>query len=87
MTTAEFAGLLAECAKPQPFVLDARSQPEYAVSHIRTAVLIISSASILLTGVLYELLIKRINISRFLFGLKPIDIRKNYKIKILEVYV
>jgi hypothetical protein len=38
--------------------------------------LIISGASILLTCALYELLIKRINITRFLFGLKPIDIRQ-----------
>ncbi|MDZ8189049.1 MAG: hypothetical protein RMX96_29915 [Nostoc sp. ChiSLP02] len=152
ITTAEFSHLLAEGAKLQPFVLDARSQAEYAISHIRKAVridpvapdlavlstvpkdtpivvalvglgqkylsfnnsilqyasqasypfyllhqtvlvavafytvqwnlgigekfLIISSASILLTGGLYKLLIKRINISRYLFGLKPIDIRQ-----------
>ncbi|MCC5636264.1 acyltransferase [Nostoc sp. CHAB 5844] len=36
---------------------------------------IVSSGSILLTGALYEVLIKRLNITRFLFGLKPRDIR------------
>jgi len=35
--------------------------------------LIISTASLVVTIVLYELLIKRINIVRFCFGLKPID--------------
>jgi peptidoglycan/LPS O-acetylase OafA/YrhL len=35
--------------------------------------LIISTASIVVTGALYDLLIKRFNIVRFLFGLKPID--------------
>jgi rhodanese-related sulfurtransferase len=38
ITTAEFADWLVDCAKLQPFVLDARSQAEYTVSHIRTAV-------------------------------------------------
>jgi rhodanese-related sulfurtransferase len=34
----ELAQLLSDSAKPQPLVLDARSQTEYAVSHIETAV-------------------------------------------------
>jgi rhodanese-related sulfurtransferase len=34
----ELAQLLLDSAKPQPLVLDARSQTEYAVSHIETAV-------------------------------------------------
>lgn len=39
ITTTEFAGwLLNLAAKPQPLVLDARSQTEYAVSHIKTSV-------------------------------------------------
>ncbi|MBD2448441.1 acyltransferase [Nostoc sp. FACHB-152] len=38
--------------------------------------LIISSATILLTGTLYEVLVRRINIIRFLFGLKPIEIKQ-----------
>ncbi|BAY66873.1 hypothetical protein NIES22_70170 (plasmid) [Calothrix brevissima NIES-22] len=37
---------------------------------------IISTASIFITIALYKLLIKRLNISRFLFGLKPIDIQQ-----------
>lgn len=34
----QLAQLLSDSAKPRPLVLDARSQPEYAVSHIETAV-------------------------------------------------
>lgn len=37
--------------------------------------LIISSARIFITGALYEILIKHLNISQILFGLKPIDMR------------
>ncbi|MCC5636265.1 rhodanese-like domain-containing protein [Nostoc sp. CHAB 5844] len=38
ITTEKFAHWLVDTAKPQPFVLDARSQAEYAVSHIKTSV-------------------------------------------------
>lgn len=38
ITTTKFADWLADCIKPQPLVLDARSQAEYAVSHIETSV-------------------------------------------------
>ncbi|MEH2371104.1 rhodanese-like domain-containing protein [Nostoc sp.] len=34
----QLAQLLSDSAKPRPLVLDARSQAEYAVSHIETAV-------------------------------------------------
>ncbi|MEH2042260.1 rhodanese-like domain-containing protein [Nostoc sp.] len=34
----QLAQLLSDSAKPRPLVLDARSQTEYAVSHIETAV-------------------------------------------------
>ncbi|MCC5626753.1 rhodanese-like domain-containing protein [Nostoc sphaeroides CHAB 2801] len=37
ITTKELAQLLLGSAKPRPLVLDARSQIEYAVSHIETA--------------------------------------------------
>ncbi|WP_318780340.1 rhodanese-like domain-containing protein [Atlanticothrix silvestris] len=37
ITTEEFADWLLNPVKPQPFVLDARSQPEYEISHIKTA--------------------------------------------------
>ncbi|QFS48391.1 rhodanese domain-containing protein [Nostoc sphaeroides CCNUC1] len=37
ITTKELAQLLLVSAKPRPLVLDARSQIEYAVSHIETA--------------------------------------------------
>ncbi|MFN6570023.1 rhodanese-like domain-containing protein [Dendronalium sp. ChiSLP03b] len=37
ITTVEFAAWLLDSAKLQPFVLDARSQAEHAVSHIKTA--------------------------------------------------
>ncbi|WP_229489125.1 rhodanese-like domain-containing protein [Nostoc favosum] len=37
ITTKELAQLLLDSAKPRPLVLDARSQIEYAVSHIETA--------------------------------------------------
>jgi rhodanese-related sulfurtransferase len=40
ITSNKLAQLLLDSAKPQPLVLDARSQAEYAVSHIETAVLI-----------------------------------------------
>lgn len=45
ITTEKFADWLANPAKPQPFVLDARSQAEYAVSHINTSVRIDPVAS------------------------------------------
>ncbi len=35
--------------------------------------LIISTATVVVTGILYDLLVKRINIARFFFGLKPRD--------------
>ena len=38
--------------------------------------LIISTATVLVTNALYEMFIKRLNIARFLFGLKPININK-----------
>ncbi len=38
ITSKELAQLLLDSAKPRPLVLDARSQTEYAVSHIETAV-------------------------------------------------
>ena len=38
MTTKEFVLWLLNPVKLQPFVLDARTQPEYAVSHLKTAV-------------------------------------------------
>lgn len=38
ITTAEFADWLLDETKPQPLILDARSQVEYSVSHIKTAV-------------------------------------------------
>lgn len=38
ITTAEFADWLLDGTKPQPLILDARSQVEYNVSHIKTAV-------------------------------------------------
>ncbi|MEH2376015.1 acyltransferase family protein [Nostoc sp.] len=38
--------------------------------------LIISTATVLVTNALYEMFIKRLNILRFLFGLKPNDINK-----------
>ncbi|BAT54893.1 hypothetical protein NOS3756_38680 [Nostoc sp. NIES-3756] len=38
ITTTEFAEWLLDATKPQPLVLDARSQVEYDVSHIQTAV-------------------------------------------------
>ncbi|MCC5603465.1 acyltransferase family protein [Nostoc favosum] len=38
--------------------------------------LIISTATVLVTNALYEMLIKRLNIARFIFGLKPININK-----------
>lgn len=38
MTTEEFNGWLIDSKKPQPLLLDARSQTEYVVSHIKTAV-------------------------------------------------
>ncbi|BCL37989.1 rhodanese-like domain-containing protein [Nostoc sp. MS1] len=38
ITTAEFAKWLLDSIKPQPLILDARSQVEYDVSHIKTAV-------------------------------------------------
>ncbi|OUL30529.1 acyltransferase family protein [Nostoc sp. 106C] len=37
--------------------------------------LIISTATFVVTATLYDLLVKRINIARFFFGLKPIDTR------------
>lgn len=37
ITSKELSQLLLDSAKPQPLVLDARSQTEYAVSHIETA--------------------------------------------------
>lgn len=37
ITSKELAQLLLDSAKPQPLVLDARNQIEYAVSHIETA--------------------------------------------------
>ncbi|WP_199339456.1 rhodanese-like domain-containing protein [Nostoc sp. FACHB-892] len=37
ITSKELAQLLLDSAKPRPLVLDARSQAEYAVSHIETA--------------------------------------------------
>ncbi|MCC5625793.1 rhodanese-like domain-containing protein [Nostoc sp. CHAB 5715] len=37
ITSKELAQLLLDSAKPRPLVLDARSQIEYAVSHIETA--------------------------------------------------
>ncbi|WP_242056402.1 MULTISPECIES: rhodanese-like domain-containing protein [unclassified Nostoc] len=38
ISTEKFAEWLADSAKQQPFVLDARSPAEYAVSHIKTSV-------------------------------------------------
>jgi rhodanese-related sulfurtransferase len=38
ITTAEFADWLLYTAKPKPLILDARTQVEYNVSHIKTAV-------------------------------------------------
>jgi len=38
ITTTEFAEWLSDSTKPQPLILDARSQAEYTVSHIKTAV-------------------------------------------------
>ncbi|MCC5669425.1 hypothetical protein LC653_37730 [Nostoc sp. CHAB 5784] len=38
ITSKELAQLLLDSAKPRPLVVDARSQTEYAVSHIETAV-------------------------------------------------
>jgi rhodanese-related sulfurtransferase len=38
ITTAEFAEWLLDSTKPQPLILDARSQVEYDVSHIKTSV-------------------------------------------------
>lgn len=38
ITTEKFADWLVDSAKPQPFVLDARSQAEYEISHIKTSV-------------------------------------------------
>lgn len=38
ITTAEFAEWLLDATKPQPLILDARSQLEYNVSHLKTAV-------------------------------------------------
>lgn len=38
MTTEELNGWLIDSKKPQPLLLDARSQTEYMVSHIKTAV-------------------------------------------------
>ncbi|OUL31338.1 hypothetical protein BV372_20490 [Nostoc sp. T09] len=37
--------------------------------------LIISTATLVVTGILYDLLVKRINIARFFFGLKLRDTR------------
>ncbi|WP_375515013.1 rhodanese-like domain-containing protein [uncultured Nostoc sp.] len=37
ITSKELAQLLLDSGKPRPLVLDARSQTEYAVSHIETA--------------------------------------------------
>ncbi|MBD2502227.1 rhodanese-like domain-containing protein [Anabaena azotica] len=38
ITTAEFADWLLDGTKPQPLILDARSQVEYNISHIKAAV-------------------------------------------------
>ncbi len=38
ITTEKLADWLLNPVKPQPFVLDARSQAEYEISHIKTAV-------------------------------------------------
>ncbi|WP_341530889.1 rhodanese-like domain-containing protein [Nostoc sp. UHCC 0302] len=38
MTTKELANWLSNPAKSQPLLVDARSQAEYAVSHLKTAV-------------------------------------------------
>ncbi len=38
MTTKEFVRWLLDPVKPQPLVLDTRSQAEYEVSHLKTAV-------------------------------------------------
>ncbi|WP_442946675.1 rhodanese-like domain-containing protein [Nostoc sp. 'Lobaria pulmonaria (5183) cyanobiont'] len=38
MNCQQLAQLLSDSAKRRPLVLDARSQPKYAVSHIETAV-------------------------------------------------
>lgn len=38
ITTAKFAEWLLDSTKPQPLILDARTQAEYGVSHIKTAV-------------------------------------------------
>lgn len=38
ITTADFAKWLLDFAKSQPFILDARSQAEYEVSHLKAAV-------------------------------------------------
>jgi len=43
---------------------------------IATKFLIISTATVLVTNALYEMFIKRLNIVRFLFGLKPNNINK-----------
>lgn len=37
MTTKEFAQGLEDPSKPQPIILDARSEAEYAVSHLKNA--------------------------------------------------
>lgn len=37
LTTEEFARWLEDPVKPQPIVLDARSEAEYAVSHLKEA--------------------------------------------------
>jgi rhodanese-related sulfurtransferase len=40
VTTAELTKWLLDSTKPQPFLLDARTQPEYAVSHLKSALYI-----------------------------------------------
>ncbi|MBU7585189.1 MAG: rhodanese-like domain-containing protein [Nostoc sp. TH1S01] len=45
ITTEQFAYWLTDPTKPQPFILDARSQAEYAVSHIKGAVHIDANTS------------------------------------------
>jgi rhodanese-related sulfurtransferase len=37
ITTKELAGWLEDPLKPQPIILDARTEAEYAVSHLRNA--------------------------------------------------
>ena len=44
ITTADFAEWILNTVQPQPIVLDARSQAEYAVSHLKTAEHIDSTA-------------------------------------------